>query len=76
MGYRVGHDLMLELAWVPEMTGQETERGMDGQPRRELVTSCIHSMAEPHSPYSRGLPEEGVSYLSLEVCQQLPSSIC
>lgn len=32
MGQRVGHGLMLELAWVPEMTGQETERRMDSQP--------------------------------------------
>lgn len=43
---------------------------------RVPVTPCIRSRAEPCSPYSGGLPEEGVSRLALEVSKQLLSGIC
>ena len=76
MGQRAGHGLVLELARVPEMTGRGTER-TDRQPWEGLtVTSCINGMAEPHSPHSRELPEEGMSSLSWEVGKQLLNGIC
>ena len=55
MGQRAGHGLVLKLARIPEITGQGTVR-TDSQPWEGLpVISCLNSLAQPHSPYSRGL---------------------
>lgn len=68
---------MLEPAWVPGVTGQEIGEQPDSQSGDGVtVISCTDSTAEPHSARSSGLPGEGVSSLSREVCKQLLNDIC
>lgn len=56
----MGHGLTVELAWVPETTGQETERGLESPPWEGVtLTSYIESTAEPRSPHSSGCLRRG-----------------
>lgn len=70
MGYGVGHGLMLELAWLPEMTGQETETGGCSQPWRELQLAPVPIARQSLAPHTL------MGCLSQLACKQLLRGIC